>query len=167
MKIEKYNREDAISYAEKYAFSYNPAYYDFSKLGGDCTNFCSQCLYAGSKRMNYDKTFGWYYLSSQNRAPAWAGVNQFYKFLTANIVINKIGEGYGPFGEITNMRNLESGDFIFLGNAPDVFYHTLIVVEFDGNVPLVASHTLNAYAKPLSDYSYVRAVGVKILGVRK
>ena len=167
MKIEKYNRADAIDYARKYAFHYNPAYYDFSGLGGDCTNFCSQCLYAGSKSMNYDKNLGWYYLSSFDRAPAWAGVNQFYKFLTTNIVVNKIGEGYGPFGEIRNIADLEIGDFIFLGNSHDVFYHTLIVVGFDSGVPLVASHSFNSYAKPLSAYSYLRAVGVKILGVRK
>ncbi len=167
MKIEKYNRSDAISYARRYAFNYNPAYYDFSHLGGDCTNFCSQCLYAGCKRMNYEKDLGWYYRSSGDRAPAWAGVNQFYKFLTDNIVVNKIGEGFGPFGETSNPHALDVGDFIFLSNSPGVFYHALIVVAFKDDVPLVASHTLDAFGKPLSAYNYVKAVGVKILGVRK
>lgn len=26
----------------------SPAYYDFSRIGGDCTNFASQGLYAGA-----------------------------------------------------------------------------------------------------------------------
>ena len=35
-----------IAYARKWAFSRNPAYYDFDDIGGDCTNFISQCLQA-------------------------------------------------------------------------------------------------------------------------
>ena len=34
MKIEKYNRASALSYAREYALKRNPAYYDFSSLGG-------------------------------------------------------------------------------------------------------------------------------------
>ena len=41
-----YNREEAVSYARKWALGRNPAYFDFQKLGGDCTNFASQCIYA-------------------------------------------------------------------------------------------------------------------------
>lgn len=33
-----------INYAIQYAFNYNPAYGDFSTLGGDCTNFVSQII---------------------------------------------------------------------------------------------------------------------------
>ncbi|ERJ80264.1 hypothetical protein HMPREF1987_02123 [Peptostreptococcaceae bacterium oral taxon 113 str. W5053] len=33
-----------LNYAIQYAFNYNPAYGDFSTLGGDCTNFVSQII---------------------------------------------------------------------------------------------------------------------------
>ena len=58
--MEKYNREQAIDYAKKWAYKRNPRYYNYDPLGGDCTNFISQCVYAGSKVMNYNKVYGWY-----------------------------------------------------------------------------------------------------------
>lgn len=36
-----YDREQAVQYARMWAYDRNPAYYDFSNLGGDCTNFVS------------------------------------------------------------------------------------------------------------------------------
>ena len=58
----EYNRANAVAYAKKWAYGRNPKYYDFSDLGGDCTNFASQCIYAGSGVMNYTPTYGWYYI---------------------------------------------------------------------------------------------------------
>ena len=60
MQLLSYDREAAVAYARRFALSRNPAYYDFSDLGGDCTNFASQCIYAGAGIMNYTPTFGWY-----------------------------------------------------------------------------------------------------------
>ena len=84
MIFMEYNRENAVAYAKKWAYGRNPKYYDFSDLGGDCTNFASQCIYAGSGVMNYTPTYGWYYISVNNRAPAWTGVDELYRFLTTN-----------------------------------------------------------------------------------
>jgi len=33
-----YNRVKAVEYAHKWAFGRNPKYFNFDKLGGDCTN---------------------------------------------------------------------------------------------------------------------------------
>jgi hypothetical protein len=38
---ELYDRSAAVAYAHKWAYSRNPAYYNYDKLGGDCTNFAS------------------------------------------------------------------------------------------------------------------------------
>jgi hypothetical protein len=59
--IRDYDRRAAVEYAHRWAYGRNPRYYDFEKLGGDCTNFASQCLYAGSGVMNYTPQLGWYY----------------------------------------------------------------------------------------------------------
>ena len=48
LRLIPYNRQAAVAYAHKWAFGRNPAFFDFSELGGDCTNFASQCLYAGT-----------------------------------------------------------------------------------------------------------------------
>ena len=77
-----YEREKALAYAERYAFSQNEIFGDFRGIGGNCTNFVSQCVYAGSCKMNYTKTFGWYYISLDDRAPSWTGVEYFYNFIS-------------------------------------------------------------------------------------
>ena len=50
METKKYDKISAITYAKKWAMARNPKYYNFDNLGGDCTSFVSQCLFAGSKK---------------------------------------------------------------------------------------------------------------------
>lgn len=154
-----YNREAALMYAERYAFSQNPLFGNFAGIGGNCTNFVSQCIYAGSCIMNYKSTFGWYYISLDERAPAWTGVEYFYNFITGN-------QGVGPYGRDATSDELEIGDVIQLGKNGEGYYHTLLVVGFDGEDILVAAQTENAFARPLSSYTNDYERYIKILGVR-
>ena len=154
-----YNRENAVAYAKKYAFSQNSLFANFAGIGGNCTNFVSQCIYAGSCEMNYKPVFGWYYISLDDRSPSWSGVEYFYNFIIENADV-------GPFGRVATSDELENGDVIQLAKEGDGFYHTLLVVGFDGEDILVAAQTDNAYARPLSTYNYDYARYIKILGVR-
>ena len=154
-----YNRENAVAYAKKYAFSQNPLFPNFAGIGGNCTNFVSQAIYAGGCVMNYTPTFGWYYISLEERSPSWSGVEYFYNFVIENA-------GVGPFGRVATSDELEIGDVIQLGRETDGYYHTLLVVGFDGEDPLVAAQTDNAYARPLSTYDYDFDRFIKILGIR-
>ena len=157
--VKPYNRENAVAYARKYAFSQNSLFANFAGIGGNCTNFVSQCIYAGSCEMNYKPTFGWYFISLDERSPSWSGVEYFYNFIIENTDV-------GPFGRVATSDELENGDVIQLGRNDDGFYHTLLVVGFDGEDILVAAQTDNAYARPLSTYNYDFARYIKILGVR-
>lgn len=76
-EIIPYDRAAAVRYAHRWAYGRNPRFYNFDELGGDCTNFASQCLYAGTGIMNYMPTYGWYYLSSNDKAPAWTACPTF------------------------------------------------------------------------------------------
>ena len=154
-----YLRERAVTYARKYAFGQNPIFGNFRGIGGNCTNFVSQCIYAGSCVMNYTPTFGWYYVSLEDRSPSWTGVEFFRNFMVENTDV-------GPFGREVGQDEIEIGDVIQLGNNEEGFYHTLIVVGFEGDDPLVAAQTNDAYARPLSTYTYDYARYIKILGVR-
>lgn len=154
-----YLRERAVTYAQKYAFRQNPIFGNFRGIGGNCTNFVSQSIYAGSCVMNYTPTFGWYYVSLDDRSPSWTGVEYFYNFITENT-------GIGPYGKPASMDELEIGDVIQLGNNTDGFYHTLLVVGFEGEDPLVAAQTDDAFRRPLSTYNYDFSRFIKILGVR-
>ena len=154
-----YIRENALAYAKKYAFSQNPIFGNFAGIGGNCTNFVSQCIYAGSCKMNYTPTFGWYYISMEQRAPSWTGVDFFYNFIVGNADV-------GPFGRSATADEAEIGDVIQLARNEDGYYHTLLIVGFEGEDPLVAAQTDNAFARPLSTYTYDYSRYIKILGVR-
>ena len=157
--VKPYLRERAVTYARKYAFGQNPIFGNFRGIGGNCTNFVSQSIYAGSCVMNYTPTFGWYYVSLDDRSPSWTGVDYFYNFITENTSV-------GPFGKEVSRNDIEIGDVIQLGNNTDGFYHTLLVVGFDGEDVLVAAQTDDAYQRPLSTYTYDFSRFIKILGVR-
>lgn len=154
-----YNRENAVTYARRWAFSQNPLFASFRGFGGNCTNFVSQAVYAGTCRMNYRPIYGWYYISIDERSASWTGVEFFYNFLTGNA-------GEGPFGEETTLDRLEIGDIIQLGREADGYYHTLLIVGFEEEDPLVAAQTDDAYGRPLSTYQYDYARYLKVLGVR-
>ena len=90
MRFVDYNREKACDYAREWAHGRNPQYYNFDGIGGDCTNFASQCLFAGCGVMNYTRDTGWYYVSPDDRAAAWTEANYFRNFMLNN-------ESIGPF----------------------------------------------------------------------
>lgn len=158
MYIDKYNRKKAIEYAKKWALKRNPAYYNFDKIGGDCTNFISQCIYAGSGIMNYKKTLGWYYNNGNDKSPSWTGVEYLYNFLINNKEI-------GPFGE--EVSNVEIGDIIQLSFYGLKFSHSLIVVENINNKIYVASHTFDSYNRNINSYEYKNIRYIHLKGVRK
>lgn len=158
MKTLKYNREAVFRYAQRWAFSRNPAYYDFSRIGGDCTNFASQCVYAGAGIMNFTPVYGWFYKTANDRTASWTGVEYFYRFLTEN-------EGVGPFAEEVPLNRLEVGDIVQLGNETGDFYHSPVVVSVSNGIK-IAAHSYDAFNRPLSTYNFARARGIHILGVR-
>ncbi len=157
--VTDYIRERALEYARRWAFSRNPLFENYTGQGGDCTNFVSQCIYAGSCVMNYTPTFGWYYISPTMRAPAWTGVEFFYNFITSN-------EGVGPFGEEVGEAELSVGDVIQLADTRGDYYHSLLVTGAEDGEYLVASHSNDALDRPLTTYSYGSARFIRISGVR-
>ena len=68
--------------------------------------------------------------------------------------------------ETASLDEIEIGDVIQLGSNEEGFYHTLLVVGFEGEDPLIAAQTNDAYGRPLSTYEYDFARYIKILGVR-
>ncbi len=154
-----YNRTRALQYAERWAFDRNPLFTNFTGIGGDCTNFVSQAVYAGSCQMNYTPTFGWYYNSPDDRAAAWTGVEFFYNFMTAN-------QGVGPYASEVGAGGLDVGDVIQLGRRDGDFYHTLLVTGEEDGMYLVAAHSDDAFDRRLDSYRYQRIRFLHIEGVR-
>lgn len=141
-----YNRNAAVEYAKKWALSRNPSYYNYDKIGGDCTNFISQCLYAGKREMNY-RGYGWYYNNANNKSPSWTGVEYLYNFLINN-------KNEGPRGILVDKKDVEIGDIIQLSFNGIVFGHTLIITEINGDKIRICAHTIDSKDRELETYNY-------------
>lgn len=162
--IFPYDRDAAVAYAHQWAYGRNPRYLDFENLGGDCTNFASQCLYAGSGVQNYTPVYGWYYISPDDRSASWTGVQYFYNFLTGNTSV-------GPFGREVSISDVQPGDFVQLATNQMQYHHTPVIVSV-GAQPrlqniLVAAHSYDADDRPLSSYHIRKIRFIHIEGVRR
>ena len=157
-----YDRRAAVDYAHRWAYGRNPAYYDYEGIGGDCTNFASQCLYAGTGIMDYRPDLGWYYIDANNKAPAWSGVDFFERFLT------RTEQTDGPFGALADLELLLPGDFVQMSPRGDSFTHTAIVVQVGWRPTLrntlVAAHSIDVDRRPLSTYQFQTLRAIHIMG---
>ena len=156
--IIEYNRQKAVDYALKWALTYNPDYYKFTDIGGDCTNYISQCLLHGDAKMNYNKTEGWYYINASNRSPSWTSVFYLQKFLLENKTL-------GPFGHITRISQVQPGDIIQIRQNPFRFNHSVIVTRVENGEIYVCAHTHNVKNKKLSSYNFLQLLAIHIDGI--
>jgi len=147
-----YNRLAAIEYAQKWAFRRNPKYSDFTKLGGNCTNFVSQCLIAGGMPMNFSYPLGWFYISLNKRAAAFTGVEYLYNFLTRPKI------SAGPIAATIDIQSGQIGDIVQLSFDGYSFSHTAIIVQTSGN------NTHDVFGAPLSSYYYKQLRVLHVLG---
>ena len=158
-----YDRAAAVAYAHAWAYRRNPEYFDYSGIGGDCTNFASQYIYAGSGVMNFTPLYGWFYRSANDRTPSWTGVQYLYDFLTRNM-------GDGPFASEVSLARLEPGDVVQLAiDREDRYQHTPVVVAVESPTLsgiLVAAHSNDVDYRPLSTYRIRRLRCLHIEGVR-
>ncbi|MBR7081524.1 MAG: amidase domain-containing protein [Oscillospiraceae bacterium] len=82
-----YNRTNAKNYIYNYTITPNNTYADFTKYGGDCTNFVSQVVHAGGMPMtspvNNPGDDSWYYYGSDwgtGRTSSWTKATNFRKY---------------------------------------------------------------------------------------
>ena len=150
--LRPYFRERAVEYARRWAFDRNPLFGVFDGLGGDCTNFVSQCVYAGCCVQNYTETFGWYYINMNDRAPAWTGVVPFYDFITGSGDFAVNDDRIGPFGREVDRAYVEIGDVVELQNGYGEFYHSALISDIRNGELYVCAHADDSLDRPLSSY---------------
>ncbi|GHV27926.1 hypothetical protein FACS18948_6110 [Clostridia bacterium] len=163
MTVSAYNRDAAVAHAHEWAFKRDPSYLAFDGFGGDCTSFVSQSLFASGAPMNYTYDYGWYYISPENRAAAWAGVSYLHTFLTTN-------EGIGPFGAELPLMYAQPGDIIQFNLEGEKFQHSTLIVSTganpDVNNILLTAHSADSDNRPMNDYKYYEYRLIHILGIR-
>lgn len=161
---QKYNREKAIAYANKYAGTawgagnnnrYNKKYRDYTGLGGDCTNFASQVLGDPEEGGGLRMRESWRYFFPVGGSQTWVQTDAFKNFL--------IRSGYGrviasgtfqdvvrpteryPHGAVSE---LVPGDLIAYVMNGDVDHFAILVGFDDKGYPLVNCHTADRYRVP-------------------
>jgi hypothetical protein len=134
----QYDRLKAVQYAETWWNSYNPAFKKFEE--NDCTNYISQCLYAGGAPMRGYPTrgHGWW-IRGNNWSWSWPIAHALQLYLSSS----KTGL---RAREVSRPDELMLGDVIcydFEGDGR--FNHNTIVTGYDYyGMPLVNAHTTNS-----------------------
>lgn len=139
----RYNREAAVAYADRWWKEGNP---EFEIFEVDCTNYVSQCLFAGGAPINYTgkRETGWWYKGYQGKQEwwsySWAVSDSLRRYLSGT-------RSSGLRAEMMERpEQLMLGDVILYdwdGNGH--YQHSTIVTAFDaGGMPLVNARTVSS-----------------------
>ncbi|WP_032120563.1 amidase domain-containing protein [Clostridium amazonitimonense] len=164
----QYDRFKAVEYADKYCGipwasgyekKYNKKYKNFTGIGGNCTNYVSQCL--GDKEEGGGLKFdgAWYCVYNKydgaSGSTAWVNADGFKNYLLHSGRGRLIKKGTFNALAIPSNDNpcaavskLEIGDVICYAKGSDID-HFAIVTGFDSHgYPLINSHTTDRYHVP-------------------
>lgn len=143
-----FNITNACTYAETFALNPNPNYKSFENIGGDCTNFISQILFAGGLKQNN---------SWKPYTMPWIRVEDLYLYLTRNkLAIHLPKESPLSRGCIIQFYTPEIGRY---------FHNGFITYELENNDFLYCCHSYNKLNYPLSQiyphrYPVLRALKI-------
>ena len=138
-----------------------PGFYDYENVGGDCTNFASQCVFAGSGVMNFTPDFGWYYIDANQKSPSWTGVPYFWNFMTRQAP--SVGRWPSPAPWRTCSPGTGAAELqrpgvpAYAGGSAGDGAITLETV-------LIAAHSYDADNRPLSTYTFQDIRFLHVLG---
>jgi len=138
-----YDRAAAARYADRWWQEGNP---EFETFAVDCTNYVSQCLFAGGAPINYTgkRETGWWYKGYNGKQEwwsfSWSVSDSLQRYLST-------GRNSGLRAEIVaRPEQLMLGDVIqydWDGNGQ--YQHSTIVTALDaGGMPLVNAHTVSS-----------------------
>jgi len=156
-----YDRDAAVAYANQYVGARNASYADHSAGGGNCQNFASQCLAAGSLAADRRSSLSWIPESG-----CWVGVNSFLSYLK--------NAGAGGIAALANAPyyNGEKGDIIAMGLG-DEYQHVVIITDVVSDEAgetvdyLIASNTTDLRRFPLSAYTLQNQMLIRVYGTQK
>ncbi|MFC5470795.1 amidase domain-containing protein [Cohnella suwonensis] len=138
-----YFREEAVAYAERWWNEPNPSY---EKFEVNCTNYASQCIFAGGAPMNYTgkRPSGWWYKGYSGNDENWS-----FSWAVANSLKHYLGNprAYGlRAAQVSGPEALSLGDVIcYDWDGSGRVGHNVVVTAFtpDG-MPLVNANTVSS-----------------------
>ncbi|RUT31978.1 hypothetical protein EJP77_09640 [Paenibacillus zeisoli] len=178
----RYNRQQAVEYANKYAglawgagnqHRYNRKYLDYNSQGGDCTNFSSQAIgdkEGGRLRMRG----GWHYYDRSGGSAAWVRTDSFRGFLVHSGYGTVVA--HGDFARIVKFANelqqdesqlykLQAGDLIAYQIKGDIDHFSIITGFDQSGYPLVNSHTADRFQVPF-DLGWDKYTKYQVIHIR-
>lgn len=161
-----YDRASSIAYADKYCgvthFSKNQEKYprkypNYSGIGGNCTNYVSQCL-GDAEGGKLKQDYAWCSTLKKGKSDSstsWINADAFKNYILYN------GKGsiirHGDFRHIISLgenekkhlfSKLKIGDIVSYSKKGDID-HNAIITSFDSyGYPLINSHTVDRYHVP-------------------
>lgn len=136
-----YRRELAAAYADRWWNEGNPAYEEFEV---NCTNYISQCLFAGHAPMNYTgkRESGWWYKGRNGGKEWWS-----YSWAVSNALTSYLSgkRSSGLHATVVHsVEELQLGDVItYDWNGDNRYQHSTIITAFDAaGMPLVNANTV-------------------------
>lgn len=180
LQTVNYNRTRAVQYALRHWNNPNPDFANMDQLsaGGDCTNFTSQCLWAGGYPMDYRRTgydTEWWYRRIGSEAfdrnhddwwsCTWALAHLSFLYMELNG-----GEVLDVTSSVTRARRLRRGDILYYDwDGDGILTHSAIVTAHTrSGIPLVTYRTLSPL-QPVRNRDYrlrFRGRARRIFGVR-
>ncbi|SHK96109.1 amidase domain-containing protein [Desulforamulus aeronauticus] len=181
-----YTSSNGASYARKYGKA-GPSYF-YNISGNDCTNFVSQCVWAGyggwdpsgdtngvnAQRVSnkFRMTSNWY-AGSGGGLSNWENVNSFYSYVTTNTGVGPKGTGYeiGKSPSSFNYGQISKGNV--LQGWPSyytTYLHSIYISDVlypgDPLEILYCGHTSNVTDQILTEFTkWVGSAG-KMRGIR-
>lgn len=131
--LKGYNINNAVDYALEYALGMNPKFGNYEKWGGDCTNYVSQCLYAGDIPFDHegiDVRYEWYWYSESNRTPSWTAANSLKFYMENNNSLGNENLSFGLVAQVSSLNQLLRGDLVQLVDSNGYAYHSMIVTGY-------------------------------------
>lgn len=136
-----YRRDLVAAYADRWWNEANPSFEEFEV---NCTNYISQCIFAGNAPMNYTgrRENGWWYKGRAGGREWWS-----YSWAVSNALTQYLStpRDAGLRAEIVySPDKLELGDIItYDWNGDNRFQHSTVVTAFDAQgMPLVNANTV-------------------------
>ncbi len=162
-----YDREKAVAYADRYCgvrmgsdadirFGYNPRYFDYTDLGGDCTNFVSQVLGDGDAGgLPMDSAWCYDYASTKGGSEAWVETDAFRSHLLSSGTARLISRGsyrdvLEPSARFPRgaLAELDPGDIIAYEEEGEIQHFAVITARGPSGYPLVNTHTADRFHVP-------------------
>jgi hypothetical protein len=155
--VSGYSPRVAVAYADSYTSRRNKAYPSYIY---NCTNYVSQCLYAGGMPMKKltplpggtNETTKYWYCGTpyhkSNVSTSWMRVTDFYSYWAPKVSDVNYTE------DTSVSKNGKVGDVVLFRNAKTgKKYHAMIITKKDKNQVYLNGNTTNRKQYPISEYS--------------